>query len=203
MESILINRLMEVLMIIVSDYLTRYYTRGDNPFISLNDYPLEKANEIKKLHCEKNGIGGFYAEDDYLIERKKIEKWIYDQLIKKGGNPKDTVPIYMVLGESPRSEFDIRADIQKNSDSIKIPLKYLDLSAITFTFPDSMYRFIVNDSGDIVGGERTNTPKVYLYHELDAVVSKYRTDLHYIEAQVWNREMLFEYLRTIVRATLD
>ena len=41
-----------------------------------------------------NNIGGFYAEDGYLLERRKIEKWIYSQLISKGGNPEFDVPIY-------------------------------------------------------------------------------------------------------------
>ncbi len=175
-------------------FLTRYYTRGEDPFISLNDYPLEKANEIKKKHCLINNIGGFYAEDDYLVHRKEIEKWIYNQLIAKGGNPQEKVPIYMVLGESPTGEFDIRGDIQKNTEEIKIPLNYLDISAISFTFPDSMYRFILDDNGNIVDGERTDTPNVYLYNELEEVITKFKTDSHYIEAQVWNRKMLYDYI---------
>jgi len=57
-----------------------------------------------------------------------------------------------------------------------------------------MYRFVLDNNRDIVGGERTNTPNVYLYIELEEVISKYKTDCHYIEAQVWNRKMLFDYL---------
>jgi len=44
-----------------------------------------------------NNIGGFYAEDNYLIHRKEIEKWLCNQLISKGGNPQNTVPIYKAL----------------------------------------------------------------------------------------------------------
>ena len=181
----------------VPDYLTRYYVHGENPFLSLNDYSFEKANEIKKNHCRRNNIGGFYAEDDYLVHRKEIEKWIYKQLVAKGGNPQTEVPIYMALGESPAGEFDIREDIQKDAEALKIPLSCLDLSAISFTFPDSMYRFITDDNGTVVGGERMDTPDVYLYHELEEVISKYKTDSHYIEAQVWNRKMLLDYLNSI------
>jgi hypothetical protein len=181
----------------VPDFLTRYYVHGENPFTSLNDYPFKEANEIKKNHCKRNNIGGFYAEDDYLIHRKEIEKWLYNQLISKGGNPQNTVPIYMALGESPLGEFDIREEIQKNAEEIKIPLNCLDLSAISFTFPDSMYRFVLDTNGSIVGGERTNTPDMYLYHELEQVISKYKTDCHYIEAQVWNRKMLFDYINKL------
>ncbi len=131
----------------VPEFLTRYYVSGENPFTSLNDYPLEQANEIKKKHCIKNNIGGFYAEDDYLVQRKEIEKWIYNQLVIKGGNPQNTVPVYIALGESPQGEFDIREDIQKNAEEIIIPIKNLDLSAISFTFPDSMYRFVIDSNG--------------------------------------------------------
>ncbi|MDF2821307.1 MAG: hypothetical protein K0R15_1748 [Clostridiales bacterium] len=183
----------------IPDFLTRYYVHGENPFNSLNDYPFEQACEIKKKHCIRNNISGFYAEDDYLIQRKEIEKWIYNQLVTKGGNPQNTVPVYMALGESPQGDFDIRVDLQKNADEIKIPIKCLDLSAISFTFPDSMYRFVTDSNGNIVGGERTNTPIVYLYSELEEVISRYKTDLHYIEAQVWNREMLFDYLKGITK----
>lgn len=176
-------------------FLTRYYPKGENPFVSLNDYPYEKANEIKKEHCRRNNIGDFYAEDDYLLQRREIENWIYRRLIEKGGNPKNNVPIYMTLGESPSGEYDIRADIQINSDEIRIPIDEIDLSAVTFTFPDSMYKFVLNNDDVIVGGERTNTPDVYLYNELESVINKYITDEHYIEAQVWNREMLYKFLQ--------
>lgn len=134
----------------VPGYLTRYYKRNENPFISLNDFPLEQANRIKRLHCQQDGIGGFYAEDDYLVHRLEIEKWIYNQLLLKGGAPKESVPIYMILGDSPTGQFDIRADLQKNASELRIPIEVLDLSAVTFTFPDSMYKIILDDNGNII-----------------------------------------------------
>jgi hypothetical protein len=178
----------------IPNFLTRYYVEGENPFLSLNDFPFEQANEIKKEHCKRNSIGGFYSEDDYLIQRREIEHWIYSKLIEKGGNPTNDIPIYMTLGESPQGEFDIRVDIQMNAAELRIPIDKIDLSAVTFTYPDSMYKFILDDCGNIVGGGRTNTPNVYLYHELDEVIKKIQTNEHYIEAQVWNREMLSKFL---------
>ncbi|HWQ58208.1 MAG TPA: hypothetical protein VN540_04240 [Clostridia bacterium] len=179
----------------VPTYLTRYYVKGEIPFLSLNDIGMEEANEIKKAHCERNMIGGFYAADDYLVHRRNIEEWMYRRLLEKGGHPTNRVPVYMTLGESPKGEYDIRSDIQRNAAELRIPLQYLDLSAITFTFPDSMYRFVLDEEGNIIGGERTNTPDVYLYGELEDVISVYKTDEHYIEAQVWNRDMLSHFLR--------
>jgi len=181
----------------IPEFLTRYYTPNENPFVSLNDYPPEQANALKLAHCKRNNIGGYYAQDEYLIHRRKIEAWIYSQLIQKGGNPENDIPIYMTLGESPTSEYDIRADIQKGASELRIPIASLDLSAITFTYPDSMYKFIYDDNGDKISSEMTETPNVYLYNELVQVVKRYRVyDVyeHYIEAQVWNREMLAKFL---------
>jgi hypothetical protein len=182
-------------LIQVPTFLTRYFTKGDYPFLSLNDYPLEKANEIKKAHCERNKIGGFYAEDDYLVHRREIELWIYNKLIEKGGVPKNNVPIYMTLGVSPKSEYDIGVDIQLNPNEIRIPINEIDLSAVTFTFPDSMYKIVLDENGNIIEGGRTNEPIVYLYSEMQDVINKYEKYLceHYIEAQVWDREMLHRF----------
>ena len=180
----------------IPDYLTRYYQRGEYPFLSLNDLPLEEANRVKTEYCKKNNIGRFYAQEDYLVHRKKIENWIHNQLIRIGGNPVDMVPVYMTLGEAPEGEFDIRAELQQNAEELKIPLSEIDLSAVSFTYPDSMYELVIDDNGTLVAAGRTNTPHVYLYDELPRVVRKYRIFEDYrvnIEAQVWNRQMLHRY----------
>lgn len=181
---------------VVPEYLTRYYQKGEYPFMSLNDLPFKEANKVKQAHCLKNGIGLFYAQDDYLIHRREIERWIYQELRRLGGRPEIGVPVYMTLGESPKGEFDIRIDLQKNGEEIRIPLQEIDLSAVSFTYPDSMYEFIVDADGNIISGGRTNTPKVYRYEDLPSVIQKYRIYDEYrfnIEAQVWNREMLYKY----------
>ena len=175
-------------------YLTRYAHPGENPFVSLNDLPYEEANALKRRHCERNRIGGFYARDDYLFHRRAIEHWIAGQLLKKGGAPKDPAPVYMTLGPSPEGEFDIRQDIQRNHVEITIPIEELDLRTMTFTYPDSMYEFIFDQHGAVLEGRRTNTPTVYLYQELDDVIDRYGVYAspyeHYIEVQVWDRAPL-------------
>lgn len=180
----------------IPDYLTRYYQKGEYPFLSLNDLPFEEANRVKSEYCKKNNIGRFYAQEDYLIHRKEIENWMYNELIRLNGNPVDMIPVYMTLGEAPAGEFDIRAELQQNAEELKIPLSEIDLTAVSFTYPDSMYELVIDDDGIIVAAGRTNTPRVYLYDELPRVVRKYRIYEDYrvnIEAQVWNREMLHRY----------
>jgi len=182
----------------VPNYLTRYYTANIDPFVSLNDYPFEKANEIKLSHCRRNNIGGYYAQNEYLLHRKRVEEWIHSQLIEKGGNPKYDAPIYMALGESPKGEFDIRQDIQKDAIELKIPVSYLDMSAVTFTYPDSLVKFTFDENGNRTNVQLSDEPTVYLYHELEAIIKKYHVYdepyEHYIEAQVWDREMLYAFL---------
>lgn len=102
----------------------------------------------------------------------------------------------MILGESPTGDFDIRAGIQKNTEEIRVSISAIDILAVTFTYPDSMYKFVYDDSGHITGGTRTNTPKVYLYSELRDVINEHNVFnpyTYHIEAQVWDREALNLY----------
>ncbi len=177
----------------VPTFLTRYYQKGEYPFMSLNDLPYEEANRVKQAHCKKNGIGLFYAQDDYLIHRREIERWLCRELISLGGRPANDVPIYMTLGKTPDGEFGMRADVQRGAQELRVPLGEIDLSAVTFTYPDSMYYIEVDTHGKQTGGGRTNTPRVYLYADLPDVIERYKVydDYRvYVEAQVWNREML-------------
>jgi hypothetical protein len=61
-----------------------------------------------------------------------------------------------------------------------------------------MYELTVDQHGTVIDGGRTNTPQVYLYHELDEVIDKYRVYTppykFYIEVQVWDREPLSRLL---------
>jgi hypothetical protein len=181
---------------ILPDFLTRYSQKGEYPFLSLNDLPLEAANRIKRDHCLKNSIGDFYAQEDYLVHRREIERWLYAELVRAGGNPRNDVPVYMMLGESPEGDYDIRNELQKNAEEIRIPVSEIDLSAVTFTYPDSMYELVYDENGNPMTGRRTNTPRVYTYEELPAVIKKYHVYENYrynIEAQVWDRKILRKY----------
>lgn len=181
----------------IPDYLTRYYQQGENPFLSLNMLPLDKADEVRRNHCKKLNIDNFYADETYLQNRIEIEQWMYKEFVRKGGKPKEKVPIYMTLGESVGGG-DIRLDIQQNACELKIPLKYLDLECISFTLEDSMVDLIFDDNCKLIDVRRTNTPNVYLFEEIQAVADRYHIYdepvVHYFEAQVWNQDMLKQFL---------
>ena len=184
----------------IPDFLTRHYVKGEDPFLSLNMLPLDRANQVKRLHDEKYKYGGFYAQDDYLVHRREIERWMYARFIEKGGRPRMDAPVYMFLGAAEDGCYDYGPE----SAALEIPLSQLDLSAISFVFPDSMYRYIFDEAGVILRAERTNQPYVYLYDELVAVMERlYPAIADYairdagrsqmIEAQVWDREMCLRY----------
>ncbi len=177
------------------NYLTRYCINDENPFISLNELEIERANKIKSDHCRKFNIGGFYKEKNYLYHRIEIEKWIYKNLIEKGGSPNCEVPIYMFLGESPKGDYDIRKDIQPKAKGYKLNINKLDIKTISFTYPDSMYEMIYDKNGIPSEGIRTNTPKVLIYDELNDYIIKNNilsNPKYSIEAQVWDKKRLIE-----------
>jgi hypothetical protein len=180
---------------IVPRYLTRYCMEPGNPFISLNELSLTEGNAVKKAHCEKYNIGGFYAEDDYLMHRKEIEKWMYSRLLLKGGRPKCETPVYMFLGDAPVGEYDIRAEIQQGAMGYRIDLDQLDADTVSFAYPDSMYEMDYDENGMPVDGHRTNTPRVMMYGELEEFILKHNVLKNHkfsIEAQVWDRDRLRE-----------
>lgn len=73
------------------EYLTRIAPKDEFPFVSLNDLSIDEANRVKDKHCKRNDIWDFYAENDYLLHRREIEKWIYKNLKDKGWHPKNPV----------------------------------------------------------------------------------------------------------------
>lgn len=176
--------------VMVPDFVTRISPNGELPFCSLNELPFDAADIIRKRHCRRNGIEGFYAEEGYLLQRKLIEKWMREQLILSGGEPRSESPIYMILGDPQEGDFDIRKDIQKQGIQYQIDLSKLNLNSVTFTYPDSMYELVYDEDNVIVDGIRTNTPKVYRYGDLASLIENrhvYDPYVHYIEVQVWDR----------------
>ena len=181
----------------IPEFLTRYYVAGENPFTSLNDLALAEANVIKMRASDKYDWGGFYAQDDYLVHRREIEQWIRSQMREKGGKPVDDVPVYMFLGDV-NGQFD---KFGADTVSLQIPLADLDLSAVSFAWPDSMYEMVVDENGNFTGeGTRTNTPRVYMHDELSIAVdcvARFQAACGKdafsgvpVEAQVWDRSML-------------
>ena len=115
-------------------------------------------------------------------------------------------PIYMVLG-SPKW-------IQKMGDpatlattaEIRIPLSILAADDVSFTYPDSMVTLMLAAERNPAHFQPDCHGKLFTLAEMRALVATkgmpdegWETSVpvtlaHYIEAQVWNRTVLVEYL---------
>jgi hypothetical protein len=191
------------------DYLIHFYKSGTEPFRSLSVLSDENAVQIMQdLYIEGAVFWERFKDPgQYLRMRREIEPWLHQEFIAKGGAPREAYPIYMVLGRSPWLLTAIDAVTLATTKEIQVPLSAFKEGDISFTYPDSMVSFLLADQKD---------PKYYLpdYHgklftlsEIRSVVEtnglpgeKWGTNLprflaNYIEAQVWNREPLMEYLR--------
>jgi hypothetical protein len=190
------------------DFLTYYYNKGTPPFRSLSALPDDEAIEIMKtLYGEFAGSILFERFKDpaqYLHNRKQSEQWVREAFIAKGRHPQGTYPISMVLGTSPWVEKYAPGGPDTHG-KIRIPLAALQEDDVSFTFPDSMVSHWFG---------REKPPEYYLpdYHghvftlsEILAIVEtrgmpeeQWQVNLPpdtgaYIEAQVWNHQLLLDY----------
>jgi hypothetical protein len=155
--------------------------------------------------CDDSIFGARFRDPiGYLARRRRSERWVHDEFIKKGGRPKQYFPIYFVLGES-RWLVQQSPDSQRHAE-LHIPLDVFDEGDISFTYPDSMISLWLSL-------ERPRNLYLQQYHgivftrdEILAIVSKkgdpekdWQSNLPptlapYIEAQVWNMAPLEDFI---------
>ncbi|BBH24173.1 hypothetical protein Back11_55180 [Paenibacillus baekrokdamisoli] len=191
------------------EFLTHYYKQGDLPFRSLSALTDSEALKIMESLYEDNPLAERFKEPvQYLNNRKQTEKWVRDEFIAKGGQPKDEYPLYAVLGysnwiENHLSSFDI--------DRIHIPLSIFTELDISFTYPDSMVTYLLGMDKHAVYYQPEYHGKIFTLSEVNLLANmygapeeKWRTALlegmgpyiEYIEAQIWNHKPLLAYLGT-------
>ena len=183
------------------DFLTYYYMAGTQPFRSLSALPDNESIEImKRLYQETVLFARFKDPIRYLHDRRQTEHWVRAEFIAKGGEPQEAYPISMVLGTSRWIEK--HAPDPDRAAEIRVPLSAFTERDISFTYPDSMISLWLG---------RDKPPEYYLpdYHgkvftisEILSIVEAqgmpeedWDTNLPpdlapYIEAQVWNHEIL-------------
>jgi hypothetical protein len=190
------------------DFLTYYYTKGTPLFRSLSALPDSEAIQLMEaLYVKFAGSILFERFKDparYLHDRKQTEQWVREAFMAKGRQPRGDYPISMVLGASPWIEQHAPGEPETHG-KIRIPLAALQEDDVSFTYPDSMV-------SHWFGLEKP--PEYYLpdYHgqvftlpEILSIVKtkgvpeeKWQVNLpshlgSYIEAQVWNHNLLLEY----------
>jgi hypothetical protein len=84
------------------DFLTYYYMAGTPPFRSLSALPDEQAIEIMRSLYEETVLWSRFRDPaGYLQGRRETERWVREEFLIKGGDPRETCPVHMVLGASP------------------------------------------------------------------------------------------------------
>ena len=186
------------------DFLTYYYMAGTLPFRSLSALPDEQAIEIMcSLYEETVLWSRFIYPAGYLHDRRETERWVREQFRIKGGDPRETCPVHMVLGAS---QWLVKHGPQDGSGAeIRIPLSVFTERDVSFTYPDSMISiWFGRDKPDAFYLPELHG-SVFTVSEIIAIVAakgmpeedwdvNLPDDLApYIEAQVWNLEPLQAY----------
>ena len=187
------------------DYLTHYYSTDREPFQSLSALSDEEAIKIMERLCDDTPFGERFKNPvQYLKDRKASERWVRETFIAKGGSPKDKFPISMVLGSS-KWMVEIAPDLEKHGE-IRIPLSALTEYDVSFTYPDSMISHWFGRDKPVEYYQAELHGKVFTLNEILSIVEKkgmpeedWEMNLPkrlapYIEAQVWNYELLKEYI---------
>ncbi len=182
----------------VPEFLYHYYEIEQGPFKNITQNKFEKAKKIQ------NNISiGFNSKrpPNYIELRFSLEKRLKKEFIAKGGEPKRNDPFYFTLGECEWLK-----SCYKNVSVVKIPLASFNPKKISFTYPDSMVSFQINDEPKLSTYKKEYNGKVYLLNEITELLDKHGLpskkiwETHekmkydrYIEVQVWDDFLIKEY----------
>ena len=189
------------------DYLLHFYRKGSKPFQSLSSLPEEQALIIMKgLYIEGSVFWERFKDpSSYMAFRKQIEKELRNDFVSKGGRPKQDYPVYLVLGRPKWTEIAADAKTIAATAEIAIPLTVLGEEDVSFTYPDSMVSALMASERNPDYYEPDYHGKVFTLKEIAGIIEKnglpgeeWQTRMpahfaHYIEAQVWNQRLLWNY----------
>ncbi len=189
------------------EYLIHAYKAGTQPFQSLSALPDEVAIQIMQgLYVEGSAFWERFKDPaDYLRARRQTEQWLRQEFIAKGGDPQETYPIYMMLGRSQWVRRAMSADTTNSVLEIHVPLSIFRECDISFTYPDSMVTLLYESEKNPEYYQPDYHGKLFTLSEIRAIIASKgmpgddwgtNTPGHlanYVEAQVWNRKLLFEF----------
>ncbi len=183
--------------------LYHYFERQSGPFAPLTTLPYEEARGV--LIAQK-AAGKFRNPDvdGFLKKRYNRDEKLYAFFVEHGGCPQIKNPIYMFLGEQPQW-----MSAYEDADSIAIPMNEFDPLTVSFTYGDSFA--VLNPA---LFGAEEYWGKVYFANEMKEIIERHgfppyveydfkkgiypvdksiHDQLKYIEAQVWNTDVLAKY----------
>jgi hypothetical protein len=191
------------------EFLTHIYRRGAEPFQSLSALCDQEALPImKSLYVAGSAYWGRFEDPlEYLRARRLTESWLRQAFIAKGGKPQQDYPIYFMVGNPPWLERAADPATIASTARIQVPVSIFDECDVSFTYPDSMVTLLMEDLKDPKIYQPDYHGKLFTLSEMRAIVAiKGLPDegwetrapdhlAHYIEAQVWNRKPLVEFMQ--------
>jgi hypothetical protein len=191
------------------EYMTHIYRRGAEPFKSLSALGDDEALQIMKgLYVEGSAYWERFKEPlEYLQARRQTERWMHQAFIDKGGKPEQNYPIYFMVGRPLWIERVADAATIASTAEIRVPISIFDERDISFTYPDSMVTMLLETLKNPEFYQPDYHGKLFTLSEIRAIVAvKGMPDegwstkvpdhlAHYIEAQVWSRRPLIEFMR--------
>ncbi len=189
------------------DYLLHVYRKGAAPFRTLSAVQEDEALQImQRLYVEGSVFWERFKEPkSYLDFRKQVELTMRAAFTKKGGQPLDQHPIYLVVGSPKWMESASDPKTLETTEIIRVPLSAVSEVQVSFTYPDSMVSALMAAEKNPAYYEPEYHGQVFTLSEMEQIIQKkglpgegWETRMpkhyaHYIEAQVWNRKALVEY----------
>ena len=189
------------------DYLIHFHGKGSPPFRSLSLLPEKDALAIMSSLYREGSVfwERFQNPCGYLSERKKVEAALYDGFVAKGGTPRTRRPIYLVLGRPKWLERAGDPVTLATTEELVVPLDIIPRDVISFTYPDSMVSAFMVEEANPAYYEPEYHGKVFTLEEIGEILERrgmpgegWTTRMpahlaHYIEAQVWDHQVLHDF----------
>jgi hypothetical protein len=182
-------------------FIHRYFKLGTNPFKSISDLCDDEIILFMKENFPNHAW--FHADPEERIKRRRrIEKWLLDEFVLSGGDPKTTNPCYFTLGKST-----FLRDAGSFDAEIEIPLGLFSSKNISFTYPDSFFSEWLgrNKEHNLFNNELNG--KIFTIDEVLNLLTQNKIPQNaqmdtsygykfefYIEAQVWDYDILNNYM---------
>ena len=187
-------------------HLYHYYELSLPPLRSITSLPFDEAATVLRAYQAQDPHLTHPNIEWFLKRRYEMEKIVRDKLIAVGGKPINAAPVYLTLGanEGMKTWF-------TGAAWLRIPVSEFDLDTVSFTYGDMFPVFnpalntgeewweqVYNYDGIMKMIDRHGWPEDPVYNSRKGIFPADKPINHhlkYIEAHVWNDEVLDRYRR--------
>ncbi|MFD0675225.1 hypothetical protein [Cohnella sp. GCM10027633] len=173
--------------------LYHYFDRDKGPFKNLSKLTSEVAEEISNKIKIDGDTFASQRSKDYMYIRRELESKARAQFIAKGGKPQNIFPHYLTV-----EACEWIASWYRNPGVVVIPWGEFLEESISFTYGDLFPTMRYEDS-------KPYRKQVYTKNEILEVIKRFgfpqdwnvkgdQGPERYIEVQVWDEEVIKQYL---------